>query len=123
LTYPFNQRKLSSQHPKQGCQHEKDAISISLRLIFSFSILLHKYKLLIGSLQIPISATFGLNDLQWGLVNTGALIVGTVFYPLWGYLYDRFARAKLLALASFIWGATTWISLLYTYPVFITRSY
>jgi MFS family permease len=65
-----------------------------------------------------------LNDLQWGLVNTGALIVGTIFYPIWGYLYDRYARAKLLALASFIWGATTWLSsIVKTYPQFLaTRS-
>jgi MFS family permease len=48
------------------------------------------------------------------------LIVGAIFYPLWGYLYDRYARAKLLALASFIWGATTWISAIApTYPTFM----
>ncbi len=29
---------------------------------------------------------------------------------MWGYLYDRYARSKLLAAASFIWGATTWLS-------------
>ncbi len=94
-------------------------------LVFFLFTLLHQTdKLLIGSLQIPVSKTFGLNDLQWGLVNTGALIVGTVFYPIWGYLYDRYARAKLLALASFIWGATTWISsIVHTYPAFLaTRS-
>src|SRR5512136_2345339 len=79
-------------------------------LVFFFFTLLHQTdKLLIGSLQIPVSKTFNLNDLQWGLVSTGALIVGTLFYPLWGYLYDRYARAKLLALASFIWGSTTWL--------------
>jgi MFS transporter, Spinster family, sphingosine-1-phosphate transporter len=33
-------------------------------------------------------------------------------YPIWGYLYDRYARAKLLSLASFIWGATTWLNAL-----------
>jgi len=39
---------------------------------------------------------------------------------VWGYLYDRFARAKLLALASFIWGSTTWISALApTFPLFV----
>jgi len=77
--------------------------------------------LLIGSLQIPISQTFTLNDFQWGLVNTGALIIGTIFYPIWGYLYDRYARAKLLALASLIWGATTWLSsLVRTYPAFLS---
>jgi MFS transporter, Spinster family, sphingosine-1-phosphate transporter len=31
-------------------------------------------------------------------------------YPLWGYLYDRFPRARLLAIASAIWGSTTWLS-------------
>jgi MFS family permease len=94
-------------------------------IVFFFFTLLHQTdKLLIGSLQLPISKTFNLNDLQWGLVNTGALIIGTLFYPIWGYLYDRYARAKLLALASFIWGATTWLSsLVRTYPQFlVTRS-
>ena len=94
-------------------------------IVFFFFVLLHQTdKLLIGSLQIPVSKTFGLNDLQWGFVNTGALIVGTIFYPIWGYLYDRYARAKLLGLASFIWGATTWLSSIVTsYPAFLaTRS-
>jgi MFS transporter, Spinster family, sphingosine-1-phosphate transporter len=94
-------------------------------IVFFLFVLLHQTdKLLIGSLQIPVSKTFGLNDLQWGFVNTGALIVGTLFYPIWGYLYDRYARVKLLALASFIWGATTWLSsLVRTYPQFlVTRS-
>jgi len=90
-------------------------------VIFFFFIFLHQTdKLLIGSLQIPISKTFNLNDLQWGLVNSGALIIGTILYPIWGYLYDRFARAKLLALASLIWGATTWLSaFVRTYPQFL----
>jgi MFS family permease len=94
-------------------------------VVFFFFTLLHQTdKLLIGSLQLPVSKTFNLNDLQWGLINTGALIVGTIFYPIWGYLYDRYARSKLLALASFIWGATTWLSsLVRTYPQFlVTRS-
>ena len=94
-------------------------------IVFFLFVLLHQTdKLLIGSLQIPVSKTFGLNDLQWGFVNTGALMVGTIFYPIWGYLYDRYARAKLLGLASFIWGATTWLSSIVTsYPAFLaTRS-
>jgi len=90
-------------------------------VIFFFFIFLHQTdKLLIGSLQILISKTFNLNDLQWGLVNSGALIIGTILYPIWGYLYDRYARAKLLALASLIWGATTWLSsIVRTYPQFL----
>jgi MFS family permease len=90
-------------------------------IVFALFMLLHQTdKLLIGSLQIPVSKTFSLNDFQWGLINSGALIVGTILYPIWGYLYDRYSRAKLLALASFIWGATTWMSsIVKTYPAFL----
>ncbi|HEX2995216.1 MAG TPA: MFS transporter [Anaerolineales bacterium] len=79
--------------------------------VFFFFMLLHQTdKLMIGSLQVPISETFGINNQQWGLINSGALIVATILYPIWGYLYDRYARAKLLSLASLIWGATTWLN-------------
>jgi len=90
-------------------------------VVFFLFIFLHQTdKLLIGSLQLPISETFHLDDFQWGLINSGALIIGTLLYPVWGYLYDRYARPKLLALASLIWGATTWLSsLVRTYPQFL----
>jgi len=89
--------------------------------VFFFFMLLHQTdKLMIGSLQVPITKTFGIGNREWGFINTGALIVATVLYPIWGYLYDRYARAKLLALASLIWGATTWLSALArSFPVFI----
>jgi len=68
--------------------------------------------------------TFDIDEVQMGAVFTGALLVGAVLYPVWGYLYDRYARSKLLALASFIWGSTTWLSAIApTYPTFlITRA-
>ena len=79
--------------------------------VFFFFMLLHQTdRLLIGPLKSQISEDFKINNTQFGLVITGALIVSTVLYPIWGYLYDRYARAKLLALASFIWGSTTWLS-------------
>ncbi|MCK6539737.1 MAG: MFS transporter [Anaerolineales bacterium] len=82
-------------------------------VVFFFFMLLHQTdKLMIGSLQVQITDDFGISNTQWGLVNSGALIVATILYPIWGYLYDRFARAKLLSLASFIWGATTWLNAL-----------
>ena len=83
--------------------------------------LLHQSdKLLIGPLTTPIMETFNINEAQMGAVFTGALIVGAFLYPLWGYLYDRYARSKLLALASFIWGSTTWLSAIApTYPAFL----
>lgn len=89
--------------------------------IFFFFMLLHQSdKLLIGPLTTPIMETFDINEAQMGAVFTGALLVGALLFPVWGYLYDRFARPKLLALASFIWGSTTWLSAIApTYPTFI----
>jgi len=93
-------------------------------VFFLFMFLHQTDKLMIGSMQTPISETFGLNDLQWGLINSGSLIVATVLYPIWGYMYDRYSRARLLALASFVWGATTWLSaVVRTFPqLLITRA-
>ena len=99
--------------------------SIFIIVVFFLFMLLHQTdKLMIGSMQTPISATFGLNDLQWGMINSGSLVVATLLYPVWGYLCDRYSRAKLLALASFIWGSTTWLSaVVRTYPQFlVTRA-
>jgi MFS family permease len=93
--------------------------------VFFFFMLLHQAdKLLIGPLTTPIMAHFNINRAQMGFITTGSLIVGALFYPLWGYLYDRYARAKLLALASLLWGSTTWLSAIApTYPTFlITRA-
>jgi MFS family permease len=87
---------------------------------FVFMLLHQCDRLLIGPLTSQIMATFKINEAQMGAVVTGALIVGAVLYPIWGYLYDRYARSKLLALASFIWGATTWLSAIApTYGAFL----
>jgi MFS family permease len=93
--------------------------------VFFMFMLLHQTDLLmIGPMQDTIEKQFAINDQQWGFINSGALLVGTVLYPIWGYLYDRYARAKLLALASLIWGVTTWISAVApTYRTFlVTRA-
>lgn len=93
-------------------------------VFFVFMLLHQADKLLIGPLTTPIMEYFNINEAQMGVVFSGALFVGGIFYPLWGYLYDRYARSKLLSLASFIWGATTWLSAVAkTFPVFvITRA-
>ena len=89
--------------------------------VFFLFMLLHQTdKLLVGPLTSRIMETFGINEAQMGAVFTGALLVGAILYPIWGYLYDRFARARFLALASAIWGATTWLSAIApTYPTFL----
>ena len=93
-------------------------------IFFAFMLLHQTDKLLIGPLKGPISEDFGINNTQFGLIISSALVVSTILYPIWGYLYDRHARSKLLALASFIWGATTWLSaIVRSYiPFVITRA-
>lgn len=97
---------------------------ISVIIFFVFMLLHQSDKLLIGPMTTPIMETFGINEAQMGAVTTGALLVGAVLYPLWGYLYDRFSRAKLLSLASFIWGGTTMLNASApSYPFFlVTRA-
>ena len=93
-------------------------------VFFAFMLLHQSDKLLIGPLTSPIMEEFGIDEVQMGAIFTGALLVGAFLYPLWGYLYDRYARSKLLALAALIWGSTTWLSAIApTYSAFfITRA-
>jgi len=93
-------------------------------IMFGFMLLHETDKLLIGPLTTQIMETFRITRTQMGAVSTGALVVGAICYPLWGWLYDRYSRPKLLALASFIWGSTTWLNAIVpTYPLFlITRA-
>jgi MFS family permease len=96
---------------------EKQALRISRRrkrttvvILFVFMLLHQTDKYLIGPLTTPIMEAFQINEAQMGLIFTGALLVGGIFYPIWGYLFDRYARPKILALAAFVWGSTTWLS-------------
>lgn len=79
-------------------------------ILFLFMLLHQTDKYLVGPLTTPIMEEFGINEAQMGLIFTGALLVGGIFYPIWGYLFDRYARPKILALAALLWGCTTWLS-------------
>ena len=93
-------------------------------ILFLFMLLHQTDKYLISPLTTPIMEEFGINEAQMGFVFTGALLVGGIFYPLWGYLFDRYARPKILALAALVWGSTTWLSAIArSFGIFIvTRS-
>jgi len=105
-------------------RHQPRSRWFVVAVFFVFMLLHQSDRLLIGTLTPNIMATFRITMTQMGAVSTGALIVGAICYPLWGYLYDRYGRAKLLALASFIWGATTWLNAIApTYKAFlVTRA-
>jgi MFS transporter, Spinster family, sphingosine-1-phosphate transporter len=89
-------------------------------IFFLFMLLHQSDRLLIGPLTPAIIKEFNLTYTQVGRINSGALIVGAILYPVWGVLYDRYSRAKLLALASLIWGSTTWLAAVArSYPQFL----
>ncbi len=95
-------------HPPAAAKRNRRWSAITIFFIF---LLLHQTdKLLIGPMQQPIMDTFHIDYTQWGLINTGALVVGSLLYPLWGWLSDKYNRARLLSLAALIWGSTTWLS-------------
>jgi MFS family permease len=77
-------------------------------------------KFLISPLVTPIMEEFRIDEAQMGAVSSLAIVVSALLYPLWGYLFDRYARPRLLALASLIWGSTTGLSALApTFPLFM----
>lgn len=93
---------------------------VVLAVFFMFMLLHQADKLIIGPLVSDIQTEFNITDTETGAISTGALIVAALLYPIWGYLYDRFARAKLIALASLIWGMTTSLSaIVTTFPAFL----
>lgn len=93
-------------------------------VLFLFLLLHQADKLMIGPLTTSIMGDFQINEAQMGAVSSLAILVAAVLYPVWGYLYDRYARTRLLSLASLIWGSTTWLNALApNYAVFmVTRS-
>jgi MFS family permease len=83
---------------------------VVLIVLFLFSLLHQADRLLVGPLTTPIMNAFNINEAQMGAALSGALLVAGVLFPVWGYLFDKHSRSYLIALASAIWGATTWLS-------------
>jgi MFS family permease len=59
---------------------------------------------MINSMLKPIKDDFGLIESQMGFVMSRSLLAAAVLYPLWGYLFNRSSRSKLLGIASFSLG-------------------
>jgi MFS family permease len=79
-------------------------------ILFTFMFFHQADKTIIVPLLSSIMEDFQINEAQMGAISSLAIIVSALLYPLWGYMYDRFSRSKLLSLASLIWGSTTALS-------------
>lgn len=82
----------------------------TLAVLLCFTLLHQADRLIVGPLTSSIMDSFHINEAQMGTVLSGALVTGSLLFPLWGYLFDRFSRARLLTIAAAVWGATTWLS-------------
>lgn len=83
---------------------------VVLVVLALFSLFHQADKLIIGPLASQIMNTFSINETQLGAVNSITLLVSGLLFPVWGYISDRYSRARLIALAAFIWSSTTWLS-------------
>jgi ACS family hexuronate transporter-like MFS transporter len=85
---------------------------VVLSIFFGFMLLHHADRFIVTPLVHVLMEEFGLTYTQTGLIASGTIVISAVLFPIWGYLFDKYSRAKLCALASAIWGATTWLSAL-----------
>ncbi|MEM0053215.1 MAG: MFS transporter [Nitrososphaeria archaeon] len=67
-----------------------------LSVFISFVIFHYADKLLISFLTPSIMNEFEITYTEMGMVLTGSLIVASLLYPTWGYLYDKYSRTKLM---------------------------
>ncbi|MEM4039531.1 MAG: MFS transporter [Thermoplasmata archaeon] len=64
----------------------------------------------ISAVVKPIMDEFGLNYESMGLLFTWTVVISTLIYPVWGYLYDKYSRKFLTTLLALILGSTTWMN-------------
>jgi len=86
--------------------------SVVLGIFFAFMLLHYADRFIVTPLVHVLMDEFSLTYTQMGLIASGTIVASAVLFPVWGFLFDKYSRAKLCALASAIWGATTWLSAL-----------
>ncbi|MEM4191188.1 MAG: MFS transporter [Nitrososphaerota archaeon] len=93
--------------------------SPSLRYAWFVAVILFIFQSLHSADIYVISVVFPqiLDEFQITYVLGGALVTATtvlsvVFFPVWGYLFDRYSRRLLISITGIIWGATTWLNTL-----------
>lgn len=69
-------------------------------------------KFIVSAVTPQLLEEFNVGYSDMGLLFSATILIAVLFYPLWGYLYDRYSRRFLVSLAAIIWGLTTWINAL-----------
>jgi ACS family hexuronate transporter-like MFS transporter len=85
---------------------------VILSVFFAFMLLHYADRFIVTPLVHVLMEEFRLSYTEMGLIGSATILVAAVLFPVWGFLFDKYPRAKLCAIASAIWGATTWVSAL-----------
>jgi len=67
---------------------------------------------IISAVSPNLITEFHISEETLGFLFSATLVVATVLYPVWGYLYDKYSRKTLTSIIAFILGATTWLNAL-----------
>jgi len=71
------------------------------------------YHHLIAFLVEPLTTVFrgmsNASDLWFYTELPLDILLSLVFFLLWGFLFDRYARRRLISLAGFLWGISAWL--------------
>ncbi|MCX8202873.1 MAG: MFS transporter, partial [Nitrososphaeria archaeon] len=72
---------------------------------------LHEADIYVISVVLPqIIEEFQVTYALAGAVFTATTVLSVAFYPIWGYLFDRYSRRLLMSLTGVLWGLTTMLS-------------
>jgi ACS family hexuronate transporter-like MFS transporter len=73
----------------------------------------HETDIYIISVVLPqIIEEFQITYILGGALFTATTILSVVFYPVWGYLFDRYSRRLMITISGVLWGLTTWLNTL-----------
>jgi MFS transporter, Spinster family, sphingosine-1-phosphate transporter len=79
-------------------------------VILFFFLLFHQLMwFLVEPISGLFSATYSLSDRWFDIDLPLDVIFAMVFFPMWGYFYDRHSHKRLMSLAGFLLGVSAWL--------------
>ncbi|MBD6956131.1 MAG: MFS transporter [Thermoplasmata archaeon] len=83
-----------------------------LTIMSSFLVIQAADTYILSAVSPQLITEFHISYEDLGLLFTSTLIIATVLYPVWGYLYDKYSRKFLTSIMALVLGATTWLNAL-----------
>jgi len=79
-------------------------------LILFFFLLFNQFDaFLLEPVANQIFTTWNISSAQLKLVSTISLVLGSIFFIVWGWLYDKYERKQLLIFVCSLWAINSWL--------------